>query len=133
MRRLFSCLPCILLLLCSCGTVRMYPGPKRPPNEVARLQPGGHLFRAVSIKSVDGRSLGFGNRYAEVLPGEHAVLVQLTTANGNVTRVIQREVTFVAKPGKTYTAEAQETGFWDTTFWAWIEDALGQVVGGKKP
>ena len=133
MLRLSLCIPCFLLLLCSCGTVKMYPGPSRPMSEVAKLQPGGHLFRAVSIRSVDGRSLGFGNRYAEVLPGKHTVMVELTTASGNVTRSIQREATFVAKAGKTYTAEAQETGFWDTTFWVWIEDAAGSVVGGKKP
>jgi len=111
----------------------MYPGPSRPKSEVATLQPGGHLFRAVSISSVDGQSLGFGNRYAEVLPGKHVILVQLTRANGNVTRIIQREVEFVAKAGKTYTAEADETGFWDVTLWVWIEDPLGRIVGGQKP
>ena len=133
MLRLSLCIPCFLLLLCSCGTVKMYPGPSRPKSEVVKLQPGGHFFRPVSICSVDGRSVGFGNRYAEVLPGKHVVMVQLTRSNGNVTRVIQREVEFVGKAGKTYTAEADETGFWDTTFWVWVEDAAGRIVGGKKP
>lgn len=125
--------PCVLLLLCSCGTLKLYPGPARAQHEVARLEPGGHLFRAVSMHSVDGRSLGFGNRYAEVLPGKHTVMVALTQADGNRTRIIQREVTFVATAGETYTVEAQETGFWDTAFWVWIEDATGRVVGGEKP
>jgi hypothetical protein len=111
----------------------MYSGPARPASQVARLQPGGHLFRAVSIRSVDDKSLGMGNRYAEVLPGRHTVLVELTTGNGNVTRRIQREVTFVAKPGQTYTVEAKETGFWSTRFWVWIEDATGTVIAGQKP
>ena len=97
------------------------------------IQPGGHWFRAVSIPSVDGRSLGFGNRSAEVLPGEHVVMVQLSRANGNITRIIQREVTFAAKAGKTYTAEADETGFWNPAFWVWVEDNTGAIVAGKKP
>ncbi|MHC5070310.1 MAG: hypothetical protein ACYTGO_07455 [Planctomycetota bacterium] len=125
--------PCILLFLCSCGTLKMYPGPSRPKNEVAMIQPGGHLFRAVSIPSVDGRSLGMSNRSAEVLPGKHVVMVQLTRGNGNATRIIQREVEFVAKAGKTYTAEADQTGFWNPAFWVWIKDNTGAIVAGKKP
>jgi hypothetical protein len=97
------------------------------------IQPGGHLFRAVSIPSVDGRSLGMSNRSAEVLPGKHVVMVQLTRGNGNATRIIQREVEFVAKAGKTYTAEADQTGFWNPAFWVWIKDNTGAIVAGKKP
>ena len=97
------------------------------------IQPGGHWFRAVSIPSVDGRSLGFGNRSAEVLSGKHVVMVQLARANGNVTRIIQREVEFNAKAGKTYTAEADETGFWNPAFCVWVEDNTGAIVAGKKP
>ena len=125
--------PCVLLILCSCGTLQMYPGASRPKNEVAMIEPGGHFFRQVSIHTVDGRSLGFGSRSAEVLPGEHVVMVQLTQSAGNRIRIIQREVTFVAAAAKTYRVEAKETGFWDTAFWVWVEDAAGAFVAGEKP
>jgi len=101
---------------------------------VATIKPGGNLFRPVSIESVDRYSLGFFDRYAEVLPGYHTVMIQLNNSGANYTKIIQRAVSFVAEAGKVYIVEADETGFFlNKEFWAWIEDeATGARVDGER-
>ncbi len=110
-------------------TVQLYPGEPRPKEEVAIIEPA----EAVSIAFIDRKRVG-SNRSAEVLPGEHTVMIELSTryfyGSGWGGQIHQRDVTFVAQPGHVYRADAEGDG----AGWAWVVDTeIGDVVGGRKP
>ncbi len=71
-------------------TIAMYPGPKRPASEIARIVAHGNS----SIRNIDGMDLPVGSRFT-VLPGLHAVTVGSEDAS-------QKAVCFKAQAGHWY-------------------------------
>ena len=111
-------------------TVRMYAGAELPKEDIALLQP----MEKASIDFVDGKKLG-GKDSAEVLPGEHKLMIKVSTRTFNgVTwgwNVGYREASFTARAGHFYEVYAHKKG---PAVQAWVVDTLtGAVVGGRKP
>jgi hypothetical protein len=88
-----------LIAVCSgCGTAQFYDGPRRDPDDVARISGDLRVTAGapvtVILRQVDGRPLGLGQNAVEVLPGKHELLVDCRIAEtGSVSRhTIEAEV-----------------------------------------
>lgn len=88
-----------------CETPIAYPGPRRPPSEVARLTCDG----SIRILGVDGRE--FSTRELEILPGAHRVDLKVVFrseelggnfANTDMRRSCRADAKFIAEPGVNY-------------------------------
>jgi hypothetical protein len=81
----------LLVCLAGCGTVQVYDGERRGPDEVARII-GDYAITAgspvtVTLRQVDERKLSVGQHAVEVLPGAHRLLVDCRIAEtGSVSR-----------------------------------------------
>lgn len=98
-----------LVLMGGCMTAQTYEGPKRGPEEVARIS-GDYLITAgapltVILRQVDGRALRLGQSAVDVLPGEHQLLVDCRIAEtGSVSR---HSIEVDVAPGRHYRLTAQ--------------------------
>lgn len=130
------CLALLILLIvaltggCSnpARTVRMYAGAELPKEDVTLLQP----VKPASIAFVDGKKLG-GNDSAEVLPGEHKLMIKLSTrfyyGAGWGGDMGYTDVSFVAQAGHVYKVHANFVG---RVVQVWVVDAQsGEVVRGR--
>ena len=109
-------------------TVRMYAGAELPKEDVALVQP----VKPASIDFVDGKKLG-GNDSAEVLPGEHKLMIKLSTRTYNGTawgwEVGYTDVSLMARAGHVYEVYAQKVG---RVVQAWVVDTqAGKDVRGR--
>ena len=106
-RRLDPWLVCTLLLqIAACGGLTpTYPGPRRPPEELATLTSEG----SIRITKVDGRELS--SRGLELLPGQHRVHFKIvfrgeeftdTTVFKGMRRTCLADAKFLAEPGVAY-------------------------------
>lgn len=100
------------LLVCSgCANTQLYDGPRRDPDEVARIS-GDPVVTAgspvtVVLRQVDGRDIGITQTTVEVLEGEHTLLVDCRIAETkSVSRLSIRAEVF---GGRRYRLRA-ETG-----------------------
>lgn len=125
-----------LLAASGCGTLQIYPGSRRPPEEVARIEAaasdlGIASLDHVEVLSVDGEEIGSYRDSVEVLPGLHVV----KTCRGAGTGVkSQVELSFEAKPGHRYEVDGKDLSFSPLVVAFWIVDAKdGSVVAGTKP
>lgn len=71
-------------LLVACGTGRSYEGPRRPPDEVARIigdfrVTAGSPVTVILLK-VDDYEVSLSDNSVEVLPGTHKLLVECRVA-----------------------------------------------------
>jgi hypothetical protein len=95
-----------LVLIAACGgATPTYPGPRRPPEEVATLTSEG----LIRITGVDGRE--HSGHHFEFLPGQHQVHFKVTfrgdeisdaTAFKGMRRSCLGDAKFVAEPGVAY-------------------------------
>lgn len=111
-------------------TVRMYAGAELAKEDIALLQP----MEQASIDFVDGKKLG-GRDFAEVLPGEHKLMIKVSTRTYNGASwgwiVGYTDVSFMARAGHIYEVYAHKEG---RAVQAWVVDTqTGVVVGGRKP
>ena len=131
------CLALMILLIaaltggCSnpARTVRMYAGAELPKEDVALVQP----VKPASIDFVDGKKLG-GNDSAEVLPGEHKLMIKLSTrfyyGAGWGGDVGYRELSFMARAGHVYRVHANFVG---RVVQAWVVDTQSDEVVRDRP
>ena len=120
-----------MFLFAGCATKQAYEGPKLPPESVAIIKPSnpGVIDLAV-ILQVDGKKRGFFEEIAEVLPGEHTVLIQVSSGFPPVTIYRTKALPFNAKAGHVYRVEGKVRG---GRAIAWIEDeTTNEVVAGEK-
>lgn len=101
-----------LALACSgCMSTQLYDGPRRDPDEVARIS-GDPVVTAgspvtVVLRQVDGRDIGLTQTTVEVLEGEHTLLVDCRIAE---TKSVSRlSIRVAAYGGRHYRLRA-ETG-----------------------
>lgn len=109
-------------------TVQMYAGAELPKEDVALIQP----MEEASIDFVDGKKLG-GSDSAEVLPGEHKLMIKVSTRTFNGAtwgwNVGYTEVSFTARAGHVYEVYAHKEG---PAVQAWVVDTqTREVVGGR--
>lgn len=128
------------------STFKAYPGPERPPEEIARVRGSAAVYFTSStntyIQAVDGRRCNDGNGNeksvdrALVLPGRHTIkaviwehrthpLINIPVHSASPSK----NVSFTAEAGHRYVVE----GYIDEPdFWIWIVDeATDEVVGGE--
>nr|WP_298727781.1 hypothetical protein [uncultured Steroidobacter sp.] len=97
------------LLVSGCMSVRLYDGPKRDPDEVARIT-GDPVVTAgspvtVVLRQVDGRDIGLTQTSVEVLEGTHNLLVDCRIAE---TKAVSRHALEVeVSGGRHYRLRAQ--------------------------
>jgi hypothetical protein len=124
----------VFLLLASCGTERLYPGPKLPPQEVAVVHVGDTI-----VLQVDGtrRRGGYLSRpRIEVTPGRHTLALvfekaarpvgskEMPAMRGEGTCTLELD----AQAGKQYWLGARAVGEdwtglrWEGKWTAWIRD-----------
>ncbi len=96
----------VVCLLPACATLRSYPGPARPPAEVARLAPAPNLDFWVYILEVDGLPLGLLQDRVELAPGTHlvraSVLMRIASREVEATRELELD----ARAGARYALHA---------------------------
>jgi hypothetical protein len=101
-----------LVAVCSgCATAQFYDGPRRDPDDVARITGDLPVTAGVPVsvilRQVDGRLVGFGQNAVEVLPGKHQLLVDCRIAE---TKSVSRHtIEADVWPGRRYRLKA-ETG-----------------------
>jgi hypothetical protein len=101
-----------LVSVCSgCATARLYDGPRRPADEVARIT-GDMRINAGSpltiiLRAVDNTPLNVGQNAVEVLPGKHRLLVDCRIAE--TARVSRHSIEAEVSAGRHYRFVA-ETG-----------------------
>ncbi len=112
-------------VLSSCSVMQAYPGPRLPPEQIARIEDSFSEWvfwaRAVSLESLDGRCVT--TRNLEVLPGSHVVGVTYMSAKVVVISMSQSPcfVTFNAEPGHTYQVDGEDS-LLKKGWHCWIED-----------
>jgi hypothetical protein len=113
--------------LASCSVMQAYPGPKLPPEQVARVH-GTFRFwgigaKTVELKSIDDtpvKSGAFGAGDVEVVPGRHTVSAEYFR---DVLNLVQSSrapcfITWDAEAGHTYRVNGELGHTWH----CWIED-----------
>ena len=146
-----------MALVCSaCAqklTIRTYPGPELPPDQVATLSGARHLmFWLFYNRTTWIRILSVDEHHAEpaadewlLLPGRHTAhtayrvnhfILGPGSAWASVTqRARLKSVPFTSQPGHRYRADGRiiDVEGAPSEYCAWIEDAeTGEVVGGSK-
>jgi len=128
-------LSCAFNLACA-STLAAYPGPRRPPQEVARLH-----APDIEIEEVDDYRAGLTTADFEIAPGTHSALVRIVARrnNGQFSSEALR-VCFVADAGHTYAviprvvATGVGRGLWhpriaDETMNAWVPSRSVEAEG----
>ena len=96
---------CLTVCGCALSPVRMYPGPTRPPHEVALVKADRDLWR-LSLDDCNRPA-----RLVEVLPGRHTYVVALC----------KREP-WIPQTGRTYGWDTYQEYGWDR-YWAFGWDS----------
>lgn len=120
-----------MFLFAGCATKQAYEGSKLPRESVAIIKPSTPgLIDLAGILQVDGTKRGFFEEIAEVLPGEHTVLVQVSSGFFPVTFYRTKTLSFNARAGHVYRVEGKVRG---GKAIAWIEDeTTNEVVAGER-
>ncbi|HBA84837.1 MAG TPA: hypothetical protein DCZ95_12150 [Verrucomicrobia bacterium] len=127
----------LAIVLTGCSTTRnthLYPGPARPPQEIARIacESGGEPFTVIT--AVDGRPIRSrflaGQPVLCVLPGAHRLAFywkcyDTVHANNLSFRDADGQLSFVAQAGNLYTLRSRDAG---ERVHFWIEDQKGRDV-----
>ena len=123
-----------LLFSAGCTTMQSYEGSKLPPEKVALIKGSFGLINLASIIEVDGKARGFTEESAEILPGEHAVKIQVRSGWGSILMpqyIGNKTLSFQANAGHTYRVDGTiKKG--DTFAWI-VDEATNEVVAGEKP
>src|SRR5688572_30722291 len=135
--RSLAALILLSLFLPACGAMRVYEGPRPPPNEVALIESAEHSLLyffsldTVDLLAVDGEELGLFHDTAEVKPGTHTVTASRGSGTGAKNRV---DLVLDAKAGHTYEVDAKDVSWTPRVVAFWIVDAKSKaVVAGTKP
>lgn len=140
--RITLCFAALLagLAVSGCGTMQVYPGEKRSPDQVALIKSGFHFGEQAELLSVDGQELGSNENKAEVLPGPHTITARLSVPQGSNVTYYSSAITLSlnAEAGHTYElfGEASGGGWFKapTKFTIWIQDKDSKtVVAGPDP
>jgi hypothetical protein len=120
-----------LLLFAGCATtMQSYEGSKLPPENVALIKGNFGVAKLATILEVDGKARGFFEEFAEVLPGEHTIKIQVSRGLGT-TYIGTKTLSFQAIAGHTYVIDG--TIIKGDTF-AWIVDkTTDTIVAGERP
>jgi len=120
-----------VFLFAGCATKQAYEGSPLPRESVAVIKPSTPgLVNLAVILQVDGIKRGFFEEIAEVLPGDHTVLVQVSTGFFPVTIHRTKTLSFNARAGHVYRVEGKVSG---GKAIAWIEDeTTNEVVAGER-
>jgi hypothetical protein len=111
--------------------MQSYEGPKVPPESVALIKSSFGMIDLARISEVDGKARGFTEEFAEILPGEHIVKVQVRSGFVGAEYIGNKTLSFQARAGHSYKVEGK-TKREDTFAWI-VDETTSEVVAGKKP
>jgi TPR repeat protein len=116
MKRLIAVVACLACpAISGCATWKLYPGPDRPPSEVAAIIRSRGPNSALTVENIDGLAPGGPLTYRyEVPPGRHSVKVSLDALNSGTAHLF-------AQAGHRYLLRVEINSATDT--WRpWLED-----------
>ena len=114
---------------------KLYPGPPRPPDELATLRFGSRVF----LVQVDGMLVQASDyEVVELLPGEHEIRWSATFlispyVEPSMSAKAEAKVTVELLAGHAYSVHTDRTTGPGYDLYLWIEEAgSGEVVAGRK-
>ncbi len=143
----FILLLIITIVVSGCGTMKAYPGPELPREQLAIIKEGAADFKilgrtsVIAIRAVDGLKRGHGDETIAIKPGRHNLSVQLVLlshATGILGKILDpntatplTQFSFEAEAGRTYVLHGRLVSG-DAVYWM-EDEASKQVIAGKKP
>ena len=130
LRLLAPLVPCLSLALSSCAT---YKPPELPAEQRATIYVSQFPY-AMSFQKIDGVDVVFGAslrsvsiKSLELAPGRHTVSIHITMRFFEDTFDGSTDISFVAKPGKTYVIRTQISSSDHQSLRAWVEQSKYSV------